>query len=203
MSLCFLVHRDIIAASCEKPIGWVWRFFPTVKSTWRHAEVETNCEQLQSNRTPRSKKNNNNNKNCLSQNAAGFVCKEDSTGTGLAEAEEDRGERRRGHSQKELADAQCWEPAIHSLSTAPLLSSLLSFTLPIMIKYSAEGEKKEVEIGSCASCLLKDKITGWVKPRSLQYSLTGTSRKYVDCTLKSDRWAQKWYKAAGTTSEGA
>lgn len=41
-----------------------------------------------------------------------------------------RGERR-GHHQKELAHAQYWESAIHSLSTGPFLSSLLSFTLMI------------------------------------------------------------------------
>lgn len=50
----------------------------------------------------------------------------DSAGTGLAEGGVSR--EGRGHQQKELAHAQYWKSAIHSLSTAPLLS-LLSFTL--------------------------------------------------------------------------
>lgn len=44
-------------------------------------------------------------KNWLSQNAAGFNCKEASAGTELAEEEEGRGEERRVGG--ELADAQC------------------------------------------------------------------------------------------------
>lgn len=57
----------------------------------------------------------------------------DSAGTGLAEGGEGReGGRGRGHHQKALAHAQYWESAIHSLSTGPFLSSLLSFTLMIV-----------------------------------------------------------------------
>lgn len=62
-------------------------------------------------------------KNWLSQNAAGFVWRLRWDWTGWRRSREGR-----GHQQKELAHAQYWKSAIHSLSTAPLLS-LLSFTL--------------------------------------------------------------------------
>ncbi len=59
----------------------------------------------------------------------------DSAGTGLAEGERGReGRSGRGHHQKELAHAQYGESAIHSLSTGPFLSSLLSTAVRNMNK---------------------------------------------------------------------
>lgn len=62
-----------------------------------------------------------------------------STGTGLTEAE-GRGVWVIAKESWQMPSA---ESAIHSMSTVPLLSSLLSFTLTIEMKYRSEGGGKK------------------------------------------------------------
>lgn len=97
-------------------------------------------------------------KNWLSQNAAGSVCKE--TPLGLDRLREERAEKREGrggHHQKELAHAQYWKSAIHSLSTA-LLLSLLSFTLTtVSDKVKQRGKLSEFVQYVCG------KMIGWTE----------------------------------------
>lgn len=97
-------------------------------------------------------------KNWLSQNAAGFVCKETPLGLGW-QREEEKG---RGHHQKELAHAQYWESAIHSLSTGPFLSSLLSFTLMIVTEKVQQWKIGIREIKLCRVSVGKWR-TSWTK----------------------------------------
>lgn len=104
-------------------------------------------------------------KNWLSQNAAGFVWRLRWDWTGWRRSREGR-----GHQQKELAHAQYWKSAIHSLSTAPLLS-LLSFTLTTASDNVRRREKQRVRERVCTVCLQKNDWLDRIRRGSLQNCL--------------------------------
>ena len=74
-------------------------------------------------------------------------------------------------TRKELAHAQYWESAIHSLSTGPLLSSLPSFTLMIV---SEEVRQREIWIREMKLFCLFAREKWWTgRTGSFQSSLAG------------------------------
>lgn len=74
-------------------------------------------------------------------------------------------------TRKELAHAQYWESAIHSLSTGPLLSSLPSFTLMIV---SEEVRQQEIWIREMKLFCLSAREKWWTgRTGSFQSGLAG------------------------------